>query len=63
MTKTVNNPSPNVGSDVTFTVTVKNNGPNDAAGVSVADALPTGYEYVSHLASTGSYSGGTWAVE
>jgi uncharacterized repeat protein (TIGR01451 family)/gliding motility-associated-like protein len=62
--KTVGNPTPNVNGNVTFAVAVKNNGPGDATGVRVNDALPTGYSYVSSLSSAGSYDNvsGQWQI-
>ena len=59
VTKTVDDPTPNVGEDVTFTVTVTNSGPSDATGVELTDALPTGLTYVSHIPSAGTYDDGT----
>jgi uncharacterized repeat protein (TIGR01451 family) len=59
--KTVNNSTPNVGDNVIFTLTVTNNGPSDANGVSVTDNLPTGYTYVSDDGA-GAYSGGVWTI-
>jgi len=47
LTKTVSDAAPNVGSDVTFTLSVHNDGPNDATGVTVRDALPAGLTFVS----------------
>ena len=47
ITKTVNTTSPRVGSPVTFTLTVTNNGPAHASGVVVNDLLPSGYQFVS----------------
>ena len=35
MTKTVSDPTPNVGDTITFTVTLTNNGPNAATNVTV----------------------------
>jgi uncharacterized repeat protein (TIGR01451 family) len=62
LTKTVNNLSPVVGSDVTFTVIVHNSGPSDAVGVMVSDQLPVGYSYVSSDPSIGTYTSGIWTI-
>ena len=64
VSKTVDNPTPNVGDDVTFTITLDNLGPSAAQNVVVTDLLPAGLQYVSHSASTGTYVPGTgvWTV-
>ena len=59
VSKTVDTTVPTVGQQVEFTVTVTNNGPNDATGVNVTDQLPTGFTYVSHNVSTGAYNTAT----
>jgi uncharacterized repeat protein (TIGR01451 family) len=62
--KTVSNPKPNVGQIITYTVTVFNNGPDDATGVTLQDVLPTGVSYQSSTATAGSYNPATktWTV-
>jgi uncharacterized repeat protein (TIGR01451 family) len=62
--KTVDNPTPGVGSTITFTITVQNNGPNTATNVAVQDQLPAGLTLVSATPSQGSYNPvtGVWAV-
>ncbi|MNS18345.1 hypothetical protein D3C72_500350 [compost metagenome] len=64
LTKTVNNPTPLVGSSVTFEIIVTNNGPNDNTGVQVTDLIPTGYTYASFTTSKGTYDPitGIWTV-
>ena len=65
LAKTVNNPSVNVGSNVTFTVTVSNAvGMSNATGVVIADQLPTGFTFVSGASSQGTYDvqTGLWTV-
>jgi len=62
--QTVDNALPNVGDQVTITITLKNNGPGTATEVKVRDALPAGLEYVSSRADLGSYdpATGIWTV-
>jgi len=64
ITKTVDNASPTVGSNVVFTIMVRNGGPGTATGVTVQDLLPAGLPYVSSQATQGSYSSGSgqWSV-
>ncbi|MGB7345046.1 MAG: SdrD B-like domain-containing protein [Pirellulaceae bacterium] len=64
ITKTVNNPAPNVGDNITFSVLLQNAGPDAATGVSVTDVLPTGVRFVSNNLTTGTYSSNTgiWNV-
>jgi uncharacterized repeat protein (TIGR01451 family) len=63
LTKTVDNAAPALGTNVTFTITVTNNGPNNATGVVVNDFLPDGLTYVSDDGG-GAYVPGTglWTV-
>ncbi|HEX3152354.1 MAG TPA: hypothetical protein VHR66_30050 [Gemmataceae bacterium] len=64
LTKSVSDPTPNVGNQVSFTVTLTNNGPDVATGVRVTDLLPAGLTFVSATTSTGNYNGitGLWTV-
>jgi uncharacterized repeat protein (TIGR01451 family) len=63
-TKTVDNSSPVVGSNVNYTVTVTNKGTDPAPSAFVIDKLPSGLQYVSSDPSKGSYdpSTGRWEV-
>lgn len=64
LVKTIDNPTPNVGQNVTFTVNLNNTGPGTATGVAVADQLPPGLTFVSAAPSQGSYdrASGVWTV-
>lgn len=64
LVKTVNNPTPLVGSRVTFEIEVTNNGPQDNSGVQVTDLLPSGYTYNEYTISTGTYNSvtGVWTL-
>ncbi|MBI5951939.1 MAG: DUF11 domain-containing protein [Chloroflexi bacterium] len=56
--------TPAVSSDVTFTITIYNDGTGDAREVEVRDILPSGLTFVSSTATQGSYSNLTsiWTV-
>jgi uncharacterized repeat protein (TIGR01451 family) len=58
ITKTASSATPAVGGTVTFTLTVTNNGPNNATGVVVNDPLAAGLTYVSDTGA-GAYNSGT----
>jgi uncharacterized repeat protein (TIGR01451 family) len=45
------------GQNLTYTVTVRNNGPADAPGVTLADILPTTANFVSATSSQGTCTG------
>ena len=63
LSKTVNNASPNVGDDITFTITVQNAGPDTATNVTVADLLPPGLTFVSSSQPAAYNSGtGVWTI-
>jgi uncharacterized repeat protein (TIGR01451 family) len=58
ITKT-GSPSPTTtGTNITWTMVVKNNGPDTATGVNVADPLPSGTTFVSVATTQGSCAGG-----
>jgi len=64
ITKTVDDATPNENQDVTYTITITNNGPTNATGVEVKDLLPPEVSFQSATASTGSYdqATGIWTI-
>ena len=63
LTKNVDTTTPDVGSNVVFTLTINNDGPSDATSVQVADVIPSGFTYISDDGA-GDYDDGTgiWDV-
>ncbi len=49
----MDNPTPNVSAVITYTITLTDNGPNGASGITVLDNLPAGVTFLSSNASQG----------
>jgi uncharacterized repeat protein (TIGR01451 family) len=64
LAKVSNVPRPTVGQNVTFTLTLTNDGPDQATNVTVADTLPAGLSFVSANTATGTFDNNTrvWTV-
>jgi uncharacterized repeat protein (TIGR01451 family) len=64
LTKGIDNPAPDVGSEVLFTITLNNDGPDAATNVAVKDQLPAGLGFNSAMPSQGTYNNesGIWTV-
>ena len=60
ITKNVNNSSPNYNDLVKWTMTVRNNGPDKANVIEIADILPKGLEFVGYNSTKGYYVDGFW---
>jgi len=56
--------TPLVGTEITFIITVTNDGPQDATGVEVTDLLPSGFDYILFSSTSGTYNEttGVWNV-
>ncbi|MFK7815211.1 MAG: hypothetical protein AB8B92_02650, partial [Gammaproteobacteria bacterium] len=57
--KSVNNPTPNIGDTVTFTLNIANAGPDAATNVGISDVIPAGYTNIANISSAGILNGNT----
>ncbi len=64
LSKSVDNPTPNVGNTITYTITLADNGPNTATNAQVTDLLPSFVQFVAAFPSQGTYNSttGLWTV-
>jgi len=61
--KTASTDTAQVGDEIRFTVTVRNDGPNETTGVRAIDTLSAGLQYEAHAASHGTYDlDGNWSI-
>ncbi|WP_405307242.1 hypothetical protein [Methanobrevibacter sp.] len=58
----VNNNNPQFGEEVIWKISVKNNGPDNATGVTLDDILPRGLVFTGYESSTGIYEDGIWDI-
>ncbi|MDX1470583.1 MAG: gliding motility-associated C-terminal domain-containing protein, partial [Flavobacteriaceae bacterium] len=65
ITKDVDTDEPMIGDNVTFTITISNDGLVTASNIVVSDLLPSGYDFVSYTATAGTYteSTGDWVID
>lgn len=57
--KSVDNPSPDIGETVTFTLKVTNHGPHRAVNIVVTDIVPDGYTDIANIDNDGVLDGNT----
>ncbi len=62
LSKTLDKTTAKRGDVVTYTLTVRNDGQDNASGVKVEDQLPAGVTYQSHAPAAEVYNGGIWDV-
>ena len=60
ITKGVNNTSPNYNDLVKWTITIRNNGPDNATTVEIRDILPASLEFIDYTATKGYYEDRFW---
>jgi len=53
--KSVNDMHPNVGDEITYTLSVLNEGPNPASGVDIVDVIPDGLDDIGNISEGGVY--------
>ncbi|WP_321421810.1 DUF11 domain-containing protein [uncultured Methanobacterium sp.] len=62
LTVAASNPMPKVGEQFYYTVTVTNDGPNNATNVIISAPIPAGLTLNNWWASTGTYANGLWNI-
>ena len=62
--KIVNNVTPNYGDEITYTITVRNNGPDNSTNIKVSEVLADNFKFISANTTKGYYNltNGVWAV-
>ena len=62
--KIVDNLTPNYGDEITYTIIVRNNGPDNSTNIKVSEILADNFKFISANASKGYYNltNGIWAV-
>ncbi len=62
--KSEDNSQPWVGEQVTFTITINNDGPDAATNVGISDVVPAGYNNIANISNAGVATGNTinWSI-
>jgi uncharacterized repeat protein (TIGR01451 family) len=63
LTKVASNPTPTAGGSITYTLSLLNNGPSPATGVTITDPFPNGLTFESASAGQGSCSASAQTVQ
>lgn len=60
--KEVNNKNPFYGDEITWIITITNNGPDSASDIVVREELPNGLILTNYTTSAGNYNNGIWSI-